>query len=240
MILRELFYLQKSDRKVVVALLCTIAVALGVIFLAGGSEETNGLTPADTLAQRRDTARKHYYRPPRRQYVHKPYHRVDTLYIVERAPRRTDSARVLPQASHHKTRAGEHKIGAGEHVVLNTADTAALMTIPGIGPYYARRIFQYGQRLGGYVSVSQIDEIGDIPEEAKAYLRIESPSPQKLNVNRLSLEALRRHPYINFYQAKAITDYRRLNGPIRSLSDLSLSRDFPQEAIDRLLPYVEY
>jgi DNA uptake protein ComE-like DNA-binding protein len=124
--------------------------------------------------------------------------------------------------------------------VLNTADTAALMTIPGIGPYYARRIFQYGQRLGGYVSVSQIDEIGDIPEEAKAYLRIESPSPRKLNVNRLSLEALRRHPYINFYQAKAITDYRRLNGPIRSLSDLSLSRDFPQEAIDRLLPYVEY
>ena len=44
----------------------------------------------------------------------------------------------------------------------------------------------------------------------------------------------------NFLQAKAITDYRRLHGPIRSLGDLRLSRDFPPEAIARLAPYVAY
>ena len=44
----------------------------------------------------------------------------------------------------------------------------------------------------------------------------------------------------NFVQAKAITDYRRLHGPIKSLQDLRLSKDFPPEAIERLLPYVAY
>jgi DNA uptake protein ComE-like DNA-binding protein len=56
----------------------------------------------------------------------------------------------------------------------------------------------------------------------------------------LSLAALKRHPYINYFQAKAILDYRRLHGPIHSLDDSRLSKDFPPEAIARLTPYVEY
>ena len=40
--------------------------------------------------------------------------------------------------------------------------------------------------------------------------------------------------------ARAITDYRRLHGPLHSLNDLRLSRDFPQEVITRLEPYVEF
>ena len=40
--IREFFYLQKSDRKVVLTLLCVIAVALGIIFMTGGHQETNG------------------------------------------------------------------------------------------------------------------------------------------------------------------------------------------------------
>jgi DNA uptake protein ComE-like DNA-binding protein len=114
------------------------------------------------------------------------------------------------------------------------------MTVPGIGPYFARKIVQYGQRLGGYVSVDQLDEIEDFPLDSKNYLVVQNASPHKLNINQLSLNELKRHPYINFYQARAITDYRRLHGPIRSLYDLKLSKDFPQEAINRLLPYVAY
>ena len=132
------------------------------------------------------------------------------------------------------------KIRETEHVVLNTADTTALKTVPGIGSYFARRIVQYGQRLGGYVSIDQLDEIENFPQEAKHYLVVEGPHPHKLNVNQLSLDELKRHPYINFFQAKAITDYRRLHGPIKSLQDLRLSKDFPPEAIERLLPYVAY
>ena len=132
------------------------------------------------------------------------------------------------------------KIKEGEHIVLNHADTAQLKKVPGIGTYYAREILRYGKWLGGYVHIDQLDEIEGFPQEAKKYFVIQSASPKKLNVNRLSLAELRRHPYINYYQAKAITDYRRLHGPLKSLDDLSLSSDFPPQAIERLKPYVEF
>ena len=132
------------------------------------------------------------------------------------------------------------KIKPGEHVVLNTADTTVLKTVPGIGSYYAKKVVAYGQRLGGYVSVDQLDEIEGFPLDAKEYLTIEDATPRKLNVNTLTLNELRKHPYINFYQAKAITEYRRLHGPLRSLTDLRLSKDFPPEAIQRLEPYTDF
>ena len=132
------------------------------------------------------------------------------------------------------------KIAEGEHVVLNLADTTQLRTVPGIGPYYAREITRYGQRLGGYVSVDQLDEIDLFPTESKRFFVIENPQPRQLNLNQLTLEQLRRHPYINYYQARAIIDYRRQHGPITSIDELSLLPDFPPEAIDRLRPYVTF
>ena len=132
------------------------------------------------------------------------------------------------------------KLKDDEHVVLNTADTSALMRVPGIGSFYAKEIVRHGRWLGGYVSIDQLDEIDGFPQEAKKYFVVQHAAPKKLNVNKLSLNELRRHPYINFYQAKAIVDYRRLHGDIKSLDDLRLSRDFPPEAIKRLEPYVEY
>ena len=132
------------------------------------------------------------------------------------------------------------KIKENEHVVLNTADTTQLRTVPGIGAYYAKEIVRHGQWLGGYVSVDQLDEIEGFPQESKKYFVIQGASPKKLNVNKLNLQQLRKHPYINYYQAKTILDYRRLHGKITSLDDLRLSKDFPPEAIRRLEPYVEF
>ena len=132
------------------------------------------------------------------------------------------------------------KLRETEHLVLNTADTADLRRVPGIGPYYAKEIVRYGNWLGGYVSVDQLDEIDRFPKEAKRYFVIAHPNPRKLNINKLSLEQLRRHPYINYYQAKAITDYRRLHGDIKSLQDLRFSSDFTEADIQRLTPYIAY
>lgn len=132
------------------------------------------------------------------------------------------------------------KIDSTQHIVLNTADTNQLKKVPGIGSYYAKEIVRHGKWLGGYVTVDQLDEIDGFPSEAKKYFVVERPTPQRINVNRLTLQQLRRHPYINYYQAKTIVDYRRLHGDIHSLQDLRFSRDFPPEAIRQLEPYVEY
>ena len=132
------------------------------------------------------------------------------------------------------------KIQENEHIVLNTADTTQLKKVPGIGSYYAREIIRHGQRLGGFVNVDQLDEIEDFPKDAKQYFVIANAHPKRMNINRLTLQQLRRHPYINFYQAKAITDYRRLHGDIKSLNELRLSKDISDEVIRRLEPYIEY
>ena len=320
--IREFFYLQKSDRKVILTLLLVIVVALTVIFFAGGesdgedskelksgdhayhSEKILTDSPLDTpkkaelfpfdpntadstqllrlglqswqgrniykyraaggvYRQKTDFAR--LYGLTVKQYRElEPYIRISDDYLpastLLKQERRTsqgsfsqnrgnwtrnqrDRSRDSVRQNHGPVPLiplNSPKLRPGETVVLNTADTTALKTIPGIGPYYARKIVQYGQRLGGYVNVDQLDEIEDFPSEAKSFLVVCDAHPQKLNLNKLSLNELKRHPYINYFMARAITDYRRLHGPLHSLSDLRLSRDFPQEVIERLEPYVEF
>lgn len=292
--IRDFFYLQKSDRKVILTLLGVIVVAMGIIFLTGG-EQKNEAATGDSLTQKSaDKGKSYYYVAPKhverfafdpntadstqllrlglqpwqvrniykyraaggiyrkpedfaklygltvKQYRElEPYIRISSDYLpastlVRQEPK--SQSEVRDSVQHHKP----VKIRETEYVALNTADTTALKTVPGIGSYFARRIVQYGQRLGGYVSIDQLDEIENFPQESKHYFVVEGSHPHKLNVNKLSLDELKRHPYINFFQAKAITDYRRLHGPIKSLQDLRLSKDFPPEAIERLLPYVAY
>ena len=134
------------------------------------------------------------------------------------------------------------KLTEGETIDLSTADTTLLQRVPGIGPYYARRIADYRQRLGGFVSLAQLDEIDGFPHEALPYLTLEAGAETvvKLHVNNLSVDQLKRHPYLTFYQARAIVDYRRQNGPITDIDELRLLPDFGDEAIEKLRPYVTY
>ena len=282
--IREFFYLQKSDRKVILTLLLVIVVALTVIFFAGGesrehvyhSAKNNANGPLDTpkkaelfpfdpntadstqllrLGLQSWQVRNIYkYRAAGGIYRQKTdFARLYGLTVKQYREldqnrgnwtrNQMDRSRDSVRQNHGPVPSiplNSPKLRPGETVVLNTADTTALKTIPGIGPYYARKIVQYGQRLGGYVNVDQLDEIEDFPSEVKSFLVVCDAHPQKLNLNKLSLNELKRHPYITFFMARAITDYRRLHGPLHSLSDLRLSRDFPQEVIERLEPYVEF
>ena len=127
-----------------------------------------------------------------------------------------------------------------EHIVLNTADTTQLKRVPGIGSGWARRIVSYGERLGGYVDPFQLTEMDGFPPEALEFFIVENPQPRKINLNQLTINQLRRHPYLNFYQARAICDYRRLKGPLQNIEQLQLLQEFPEEAINRLKPYIEF
>lgn len=131
-----------------------------------------------------------------------------------------------------------HKLRANEHIEINGADTTLLMKIPGIGSYYASRIVRYRERLGGFASAQQLEEIDGLPESAIAYIKIDYQQIRKLNLNKLTLNQLKKHPYLNFYQAKEICDYRRLRGPLHSIEDLKLLKDFPPDEIERLKPYI--
>ncbi|HOF92966.1 MAG TPA: helix-hairpin-helix domain-containing protein, partial [Bacteroidales bacterium] len=126
---------------------------------------------------------------------------------------------------------------------INTADTADLMQYPGIGRYTANRILDYRNRLGGYCSPNQLDEISGIyPENLrmlKQCLETDSSEIRKLKLNHSSLEQLRLHPYLNFYQARALIELRQARGKICSPEDLLFLEEFNEQDLNRLLPYLD-
>ena len=144
------------------------------------------------------------------------------------------------EASPRDTIAYPVKLVPGETVQLNTADTSALKHVPGIGSGFARRIVRYRQQLGGFISVEQLREINGFPESALGYFQLGKVQVSRLNVNQSTLNQLKAHPYLNFYQAKAITDYRRLHGPLQNIQQLRLMEEFTPEDLSRLAPYLAY
>lgn len=132
------------------------------------------------------------------------------------------------------------KLKPGQTIALNTADTTMLQRVPGIGPYFARKIARYRDQLGGFARSNQLLEIPDFPESALPYLDIQPNSIRRLNINSATSEQLRRHPYITYAMARQILDFRRVRGNIHDLNDLSLLPNFTKETISKLRPYIEY
>lgn len=123
---------------------------------------------------------------------------------------------------------------------LNTADTAQLKMIPGIGSYYASRICRYRVQLGGFVSCAQLKEIEGLPEGVEKWFRVDTIAPRQIAVNTADFKTLVRHPYLNYEQCKVIANYIRKYGKIRSWSDLSASEHFTPRDVERLKPYFSF
>ena len=104
------------------------------------------------------------------------------------------------------------KYPEGTLVDVNAADTTELKKIPGIGSGIARRIVAYRNRLGGFYSLEQLNEVEFVSADLFKWFKLESDSIRKLPINRVGLDKLRAHPYINFYKAKVIVEYRRKRG----------------------------
>lgn len=297
MFLKEFFYLQKSDRKVLLTLLFLMAVALIVFWTVGGQYDRTESEPdtlreaPQTFSSRKPHQRHSYYKTEERVVERFPFDpntadstqllrlglspwQVRNIYKyrakggIYRKPE--DFAKLYgltvkqykslqpyirisedyqPAATLYNNTREEYvrdtlkypvKLKESEHIILNLADTSQLKKVPGIGSGWARQIVAYRERLGGFYSTDQLLDIEGFPEDALPYLQIQNPKLRKINVNKLTLNQLRQHPYIGFYRAKAIVDYRRLKGNLKSLNELSLHKDFSREAIQRLEHYVEF
>ena len=132
------------------------------------------------------------------------------------------------------------KLSPGQTIDINTADTTQLKLIPGIASKRAARIVAYRQSLGGFVSVEQAMEAIEMPDSVLRYMTVTPVELAKINVNRLSVQQMMRHPYLSFYQAKAIFEHRRNKGELHSIEELSRLDSFKPSDIDRLRPYIEF
>ena len=152
---------------------------------------------------------------------------------------------LLPQKENIHTTKKQEKITLGTVIDVNNADTAELKKIPYIGSAFARRIVKYRQLLGGFYSVEQLKEVHGLDNELflkiAPYLTIsENPDLQVISVNQSSLDKLKSHPYINFYQAKIIVELRKKKGKIRNISELALLEEFSENDLKRLVHYLSF
>ena len=101
-------------------------------------------------------------------------------------------------------------------VDINAADSAEFDGLPGIGPYFAAKMVEYRERLGGYSFPEQLMDIYNFGEERYEALKdlVCCTEPEAFGLWTLPAEELRRHPYIrNWQTANAIVLYRENNPP---------------------------
>ncbi len=109
---------------------------------------------------------------------------------------------------------------------INRADSAAFDALPGIGPYFAAKMVEYRQKLGGYSHPGQLMDIYNFGEERFKLLMdlICCSPPQAYPLWTLPEDSLRLHPYIaGWAEARGIVRFRE-NSPPDSLTVEALSR----------------
>lgn len=166
------------------------------------------------------------------------------LPLVDIAPKYRYLSDTLPEKPEAPDSTRTEKIQKFKEPVLvdlNTADTLLLRRIPGIGRGFALWIVRYRERLGGYVSVRQLKEIPHFPDSLLPYFHLPGTAPlRQLQVNDAPLSALRRHPYLNYYQCRIIMEHRRKYGRLKRIDELSFYEEFTPEDLERLHPYLKF
>ena len=124
---------------------------------------------------------------------------------------------------------------------LNTADSIDLISLPGIGPYYARKIIQYRERLGGFATKDQLLEIYGIDKERfdlfAERIDVDTNDVTKVDLKVATFEQLSGNPYIGGYVARAIIRYREKSGiELTNLANLVMNNIIKKE-LYKILKY---
>ncbi len=143
--------------------------------------------------------------------------------------------------------AAEHvskKAAAGEIIELNSADSAKLTELKGIGGSFAVRIVRYRGRLGGFIRKEQLKEVYGIDsskyEAIKNQVSVNANSIHKININTISFDQLRLFPYLGYKQVNAIIQYRAQHGNYTSIADMKNIAILDDGILRKIEPYLNF
>lgn len=126
---------------------------------------------------------------------------------------------------------------------INETDTLELLKLPEIGPFFARNIVDYREKLGGYINKEQLLEVYGFDsvrlEIIAPFININSVTIRKIRINYDDFKTILRHPYIEYEDVKKIVNYRESKGMIKDWDDYL--KVVERENIDiRLRWYLDY
>jgi DNA uptake protein ComE-like DNA-binding protein len=127
------------------------------------------------------------------------------------------------------------------NIELNSADTIALVELPGIGSKLAQRIINFRDRLGGFYSIDQVGETyglaDSIFKKIKPYLHING-GVKKININTATRDELKLHPYIKWNLANILVEYRNQHGHYKSIEELKNISSIDERLFLKIAPYL--
>ena len=127
-------------------------------------------------------------------------------------------------------------------VDLNTATNEELIKLVGIGDYYAEKIIEYRNRLGGYNRPEQLLDLWKFTPEKLEKIReqlVISGNVRKLNINLINYDDLVKHPYITGKIANSIVKMREQRKVYKKMEELLDSKLIDRELFDKLKPYLK-
>ena len=130
-----------------------------------------------------------------------------------------------------------------KRVDLNTADSASLTQLQGIGPAFARRIVQYRKRLGGFHSKQQLKEIFGMDDmryqDVQNQFTLKPGAVKHINVNKVEFEDLKNFPYLSYKQMNALIQYRKQHGDYESFEELRNIVILDEAVLIKIKPYIK-
>lgn len=237
---RDLLYFSKGERNALTLLLCLISASWIILLVTDKRPEPATNSNIEVPAPARKPDNIPVKEAPPQKPVKAPSERKKNSFRKELNfhPKETKKTSVSP--SYQRT----EKFPAGTIVELNTADTTTLKKVPGIGSTFARRIVKYRDLLGGFYSVTQLCEVYGIDEERynamKSWFSVDACVICVLFVNKVSIQSLYKHPYINKQQARAIEQLRKQKGKLTGWENLQLLEEFTEADKERLSPYLSF
>jgi DNA uptake protein ComE-like DNA-binding protein len=136
------------------------------------------------------------------------------------------------------------KAKPGEVIELNSADSARMTMVRGVGASFAVRIIRYRNRLGGFYNKEQLKEIYGVDSAKYAEIKDEvsvNPSKvKKININTISFDQLRIFPYLGYKQVNAIIQYRTQHGNYASIDDMRNIAILDDGILRKIEPYLNF
>lgn len=173
----------------------------------------------------------------------RPHIKIGEKYRLKKWPSRTTEVSASVRDTAIQRIVNQH-IKDPELVDLNTADSALLVSVRGIGPRTAPAIAAYRERLGGFASVEQLAEVAGVTEQnfalAEQFFYVDPAVITKFNINFAPSKQLARHPYISAAQLRKLLKQRQLKGGWGSLEELSGENIFSDRELQRLAPYLTF
>ncbi|MEG0808098.1 MAG: helix-hairpin-helix domain-containing protein [Alistipes sp.] len=129
-------------------------------------------------------------------------------------------------------------------IEINTADSATLRGVVGIGARTVTAILHYRERLGGFHRVEQLSEVPGVTEsnyeKILKQISCDSCKISKIDVNFASPNRIGRHPYIAPKTLRKLLRTRQLKGGWSTTEELVEDNILTREEAARLSPYLRF